>query len=147
MDELKSEIKFDPWRSEIAYVLQDELHNRLTPRVVDIAYSAFMLAKSPNEEDGGPSDWFTDTRPMVIKQIAKIAKAVQADLSKNYVTREELIAAVEAEREACADLVSPDGEEPSVDPSNHGDIQAHESWLTGKYLADAIRARGETNDQ
>lgn len=67
--------------------------------------------------------------------------------SGDLVTREELKAAVEAERDACADLVSPDGEEPSVDPSNHGDIQAHESWLTGKYLADAIRARGETNDQ
>lgn len=76
-----------------------------------------------------------------------VVALVNAYRSGDLVTREELKAAVEAEREACADLVSPEGEEPSVDPSNHGDIQAHESWLTAKYLENAIRARGETNDQ
>ena len=34
------------------YVLQEPIHNRLVPRVVDIAYSAFMNAKRPNTEDG-----------------------------------------------------------------------------------------------
>ena len=59
----------------VEYVLQDDLHNRLTPRVVDIAYSAFMAAKCPNSEDGGPSDWFTDTKPMVMRKIAEIRAA------------------------------------------------------------------------
>lgn len=62
------------WTNLIEYVLQDDLHNRLTPRVVDIAYTAFMLAKEPNKEDGGNSDWFNDTRPSVMKAIAKLRK-------------------------------------------------------------------------
>lgn len=56
----------------LAYVLQDEIHNRLTPRVVDIAYTAFMVGKEPNSEDGGPSDWFTDTKPVVMKAIDRL---------------------------------------------------------------------------
>ena len=59
----------------VDYVLQDDIHNRLTPRVVDIAYSAFMIAKSgKNKDDGGPCDWFNDTKPMVMEQLAKIQK-------------------------------------------------------------------------
>ena len=56
----------------LEYVLQDDIHNRLTPRIVDIAYTAFMLAKEPNSEDGGPSDWFNDTKPSVMKSIDKL---------------------------------------------------------------------------
>jgi hypothetical protein len=67
------------WRSTreglVAYVLQDELHNRLTPRVTDIAYSAFMSgAVGKNKEDGGKCDWFNDTKPMVLEAIGKIQK-------------------------------------------------------------------------
>ncbi len=66
------------WKSSfdglVAYILQDDLHNRLTPRVIDIAYTAFMLAKQPNKEDGGESDWCNDTRPVVQEMIAKIVK-------------------------------------------------------------------------
>ena len=62
------------WTNLIEYVLQDDLHNRLTPRVVDIAYTAFMLAKQPNSEDGGNSDWFNDTKPSVMEAIAKLRK-------------------------------------------------------------------------
>lgn len=62
----------DPWRSLLAYVLQDELHNRLTPRVIDIAYTAFIIAKQPNTEDGGSSDWFNDAKPAVKKAIEKL---------------------------------------------------------------------------
>ena len=66
------------WKSSfeglVAYILQDDLHNRLTPRIVDIAYTAFLLAKRPNTEDGGESDWFTDTRPVVQEMITKIVK-------------------------------------------------------------------------
>jgi len=57
----------------LAYVLQDELHNRLTPRVIDIAYTAFMSgACGKNEEDGGRCDWFNDTKPAVEAAIEKI---------------------------------------------------------------------------
>jgi hypothetical protein len=63
----------------IDYVLQGDLHNRLTPRVVDIAYSAFMSGRSgKNKDDGGPCDWFNDTKPMVNEQIAKIRAAITA---------------------------------------------------------------------
>lgn len=61
----------------VDYVLQDDLHNRLTPRVVDIAYSAFMLGRrGKNKDDGGPCDWFNDTKPMVDAKIAEIRAAL-----------------------------------------------------------------------
>lgn len=67
----------------IAYVLQEDLHNRLTPRVIDIAYSAFMSgAVGKNNEDGGKCDWFNDTKPMVLAQIEKI----KHDLNKYKAT-------------------------------------------------------------
>lgn len=62
------------WTNLLAYVLQDDMQNRLTPRVIDIAYTAFQLGKQPNKEDGGSSDWFTDTKPTVIGLIAKLRK-------------------------------------------------------------------------
>lgn len=62
------------WTNLLEYVLQDDLYNRLTPRVIDIAYTAFSLAKSPNGEYGGPSDWFNDTKPMVNVAISKLRK-------------------------------------------------------------------------
>ena len=67
----------DGLRETLDYVLQDDLHNRLTPRVVDIAYSAFMLGRAgKNKDDGGPCDWFNDTKPMVDEQIGKIRAAL-----------------------------------------------------------------------
>lgn len=54
------------------YVLQDDIHNRLTPRVIDIAYTAFMRAKDRNTDDGGATDWFNDTRPAIIEAINKL---------------------------------------------------------------------------
>lgn len=72
----------EAWTNLLAYVLQDDLHNRLTPRVIDIAYTAFMQAKRPNDEDGGASDWFNDTRPIVRELIAKLRK----DLIEELVT-------------------------------------------------------------
>lgn len=65
----------------LSYVLQDDLQNRLTPRIIDIAYTAFMAAKKPNDEDGGASDWFTDTRPVVKELIEKLRKDLVADQS------------------------------------------------------------------
>ena len=66
--------------AEIAdYVFQDYFHNRLTPRIIDIAYTAFMSGRSgKNKEDGGPCDWFNDTRPTVDECIKK----VRAELSQ-----------------------------------------------------------------
>jgi hypothetical protein len=61
----------------VAYILQGDLHNRLTPRIIDVAYTAFMLAKQPNKEDGGESDWFNDTRPAILKMITKIGKDLE----------------------------------------------------------------------
>ena len=65
------------------YVFQDDLHNRLTPRVVDIAYSAFMLgACGKNKDDGGRCDWFNDTKPMVMEKISEIRAALAAQASE-----------------------------------------------------------------
>ena len=71
----------EAWTNLLAYVLQDELHNRLTPRVIDIAYTAFMQAKRPNNEDGSASDWFNDTRPVVRELIAKLRKDLIKELA------------------------------------------------------------------
>lgn len=72
----------NPHDSVIGYILQDDLHNRLTPRIVDVAYTAFMQAKSPNNEDGGPSDWFNDTRPIVMKAIEAIKKDILEEIKR-----------------------------------------------------------------
>ncbi|WP_321865677.1 hypothetical protein [Paraburkholderia tropica] len=59
----------------LAYVLQDDLHNRFTPRIIDIAYTAFMSgATGKNTDDGGKCDWFNDTRPAILDAIAKLSK-------------------------------------------------------------------------
>ena len=71
----------EAWTNVLAYVLQDELHNRLTPRVIDIAYTAFMQAKRPYDEDGRASDWFNDTRPVVRELIAKLRKDLIKELA------------------------------------------------------------------
>lgn len=67
----------EAWTNVLAYVL----HNRLTPRVIDIAYTAFMQAKRPNNEDGSASDWFNDTRPVVRELIAKLRKDLIKELA------------------------------------------------------------------
>lgn len=41
--------------------------------IKDLCYKVFMCAKSaPNKDDGGPVDWFNDTQPWVLEQIAKL---------------------------------------------------------------------------
>ncbi len=62
-------------RELVGYVLQDDLNNRLTPRVVDVAYTAFMAGRTgENPDDGGPCDWFNDTKPTVMRAIEKMRK-------------------------------------------------------------------------
>ena len=70
----------EAWTNLLAYVLQDGLHNRLTPRVIDIAYTAFMQAKRISDEDGSAFDWFNDTRPVVRELIAKLRKDLIKEL-------------------------------------------------------------------
>lgn len=72
----------------IDYLFQDDQHNRLVPRIVDIAYNAFMLAKQPNEEDEGPSDWFTDTKPKVDKMIAEVRTALKGGSNEYGIVQE-----------------------------------------------------------
>ena len=76
----------------VDYVLQDDIHNRLTPRVVDIAYSAFTFGRRDT-----PHDWFNDTKPMVMEQLSKIQKhlaeeaASRSDMADAYCgAREDL---------------------------------------------------------
>lgn len=63
----------------VEYILQSDLQNRLTPRIVDIAYTAFINSFNKNPDDGGPTDWFNDTLPNVLLQIAAIKKAVDIE--------------------------------------------------------------------
>lgn len=66
-------------QSTLAYVCQDQVHNRLVPRIIDIAYTAFTVAKAPNEEDGKASDWFNDTRPKVLQAISLIINELEKE--------------------------------------------------------------------
>lgn len=74
------------WTNLLAYALQDDMHNRLTPRVIDIAYTAFTLAKRPNKEDGGASDWFNDTKPTVTQMIDKL----KTDLLEEFADKQKV---------------------------------------------------------
>lgn len=58
----------------VDYVLQDDIYNRLTPRVVDITYSAFVSGRGGRNEAGEPCDWFNDTKPRVVVWLDKIKK-------------------------------------------------------------------------
>ncbi len=90
------------WTDITAYILQDDLHNRLTPRVVDIAYSAFMIGRSgKNKDDGGPCDWFNDTKPMVMEQLAKIRK----DLAEQPAQQQEPIGHVIVKTHSAGNIV------------------------------------------
>lgn len=58
-------------RDKLEHLLSiDKQHDR-TPRIIDLCYTAFMRAHAKNDEDGGPTDWFTDTYPMIVKAIEK----------------------------------------------------------------------------
>ena len=93
------------WTNLLAYALQDDMHNRLTPRVVDIAYTAFTLAKRPNAEDGGASDWFNDTKPKVTELIAKLRK----DLIEEFAAAPAPVAQ-QGEQQVCAGCGIPVGD-------------------------------------
>lgn len=51
------------------------------PRVVDLCFTAFMGRDKPNPEDGGKSDWFTDTKPNIDRCIAVMKDRLLAALA------------------------------------------------------------------
>lgn len=57
------------------YLLGDKSQLSLfggVPTITDLCYTVFMFAKrNVNSEDGGPVDWFTDTKPFVDEFIRK----------------------------------------------------------------------------
>lgn len=114
------------WTNLLAYVLQDDMHNSLTPRVVDIAYTAFTLAKRPNIEDGGASDWFNDTKPKVAELIAKLRKDLIEEMPATH----------------------PQASEPAPQPAQ-GDLSRLEPFVQGlgksilRELQSAQKAREE----
>lgn len=47
------------------------------PCIIDLCFTAFMRrVVGKNPEDGGPCDWFNDTRPQIIEQIDKLRGAL-----------------------------------------------------------------------
>ena len=51
------------------------------PRIIDLCYTAFMRAKAKNDEDGGTTDWFTDTKPQIDKLIEEMRSSFVAALA------------------------------------------------------------------
>jgi hypothetical protein len=50
--------------------------NIYRPRILDLCYTAFLMAKQPNPEDGGASDWMTDTMPKIKALIEQMKERV-----------------------------------------------------------------------
>jgi hypothetical protein len=63
-----------PFQDFLKDILGESGKGQLTVR--DLAYTAFQKAKDKNDEDGGPTDWFTDTRPIVENGIELFRKRV-----------------------------------------------------------------------
>ena len=53
----------------LTYLFSDPNTDRTTPTIMDLCYTAFLLGNQPNNEDGGPSDWFTDTKPVIERHL------------------------------------------------------------------------------
>lgn len=66
------------------YIFQDDT-NTAGLRIIDLCYTAFMRAKDKNDEDGGPTDWFTDTRPLIIEGIDKLRTQVDVETTDEHV--------------------------------------------------------------
>jgi hypothetical protein len=60
--------------AEIEYLTREH-GNGGEPVILDLCYTAFMAAHEPNKEDGGASDWFTDTRPRMLALVQTIRNA------------------------------------------------------------------------
>ena len=67
-------------RDDLRYVTQDDLLNRTIPRIIDIAYTAFMTAKKSSEsEPGEPSDWMNDGKPKAMVAIEQLRRRLLAE--------------------------------------------------------------------
>ena len=114
-------------KSLVEYILQDDIHNRLTPRVVDIAYSVFMHAlQGKNRDDGGQCDWFNDTKPLVMEWLAKIRKDLAeekatAQPAQEPLTREQVRGLLKS---AGYDTAPVQGRADFINGLRHGE-QAH----------------------
>lgn len=56
--------------------LTSEKYSHQGPTIYDLCFTAFMKAHGNNEEDGGPTDWMNDTRPIIKKEIERIRRAI-----------------------------------------------------------------------
>lgn len=48
------------------------------PNLLDLCFDAFTNADRPNSEDGGPSDWFNDTKPKIDESLREFAAEINA---------------------------------------------------------------------
>lgn len=119
------------WTNLLAYVLQDDLHNRTTPRIIDIAYTAFMAAKAVNKENGGPSDWFNDTKPVVMEAIA----ALRNDLIEELPSVLPVTAAPAVAAPMVPGMPPTDNQRPYDDSEPDGYMESDNEWIDRNLLA------------
>ena len=56
----------------------EEITDPSKPRILDLAYTAFMSgACGKNPDDGGKCDWFNDTRPKIMRHIGNARAALK----------------------------------------------------------------------
>lgn len=51
-------------------------------RIRDICFTTFMRAREPNPDDGGKTDWLTDTLPTVDESISEMRDRLRAALAQ-----------------------------------------------------------------
>lgn len=59
---------------KLEYLCNTDGYHNGTPRIIDLCYTAFVIAKQKNNEDGGSTDWFNDTHPIIVNHIESIFK-------------------------------------------------------------------------
>ncbi|WP_435008023.1 hypothetical protein P12x_005290 [Tundrisphaera lichenicola] len=63
--------------SALGHIFETEnWQNPYRARIIDLCYTAFLMAREPNKEDGGASDWFNDTLPHIKAQIERMERNV-----------------------------------------------------------------------
>ncbi len=71
-----------PAEDVLDYILQDRTRVDGQYRIVDIALWAFQRSRENNPDDGGPTDWYNDTYPQVMKTLEGIQKRYQTEKEK-----------------------------------------------------------------